>query len=153
MTTKRDVTGYSARVPAAGQRRSATDRGAMLSLVGMVLGLAVTLASVAWMAVVKPSTVWTPDQALEYQRAGEALHAARSPQPNSAAAPRDAPTAHATSAERTMALIAAQERFNRIGAQLERARDQHQRWGRWAAGTGLALTILSGLGYLASRPA
>jgi hypothetical protein len=117
---------------------SANDRRTIASLVVMALGLAVTFAAVAWMAVVKPSTVWTPAEAAEYQRAGEALHAAR----------RGAMTA--TSARGASAnqgggdnvppespeLTAAQQRFNRINADLERARDRHNRWGRWAAGAG-----------------
>lgn len=101
-----------------------------------------TIGGLGWATLATPAHVWSPEQAAEYQAAGAALHAARSEAP-----PTNARAGHRPVEE----LAAAQARFTRISAELDRARSQRDRWGLWTAGTGLALIILGGVGYLAAR--
>lgn len=124
-------------------------RSAVWQLGGMALGVVITSLAVAWMVLARPADVWSLEQANEYQAAGEALHAARSLHSTGevAGSGRSAPDSDSAHDDR---LAAAQQRFDRISASLELARNERRVWGRWIAGAGLALTIVCGLRYLAA---
>lgn len=110
----------------------------------LVIGLLVIAVGIAWPKIVTPAMVWSPEQAEELQRAGDAFHAAREQtRPESAGAGDPQATPRAL----------AEKRYNRLKADLEVAQQVRSHWGQWVVAAGFGLTIASGLGYLASRGA
>jgi hypothetical protein len=131
---------------------AASNRQALVCLAGLLAGLLVTLAGLAWMVLAKPSHVWSPEQAAELKAAGDALHAARSRDPGEAQQGQQAtPQAAGDASQAPPALAAAQARFDRIDAELESARTGRQRTGTWLLRLGLAAMVLFGVGYLSTR--
>jgi hypothetical protein len=116
----------------------ASNRRAWILAAGMLVGLGLMLGGLIWSTTASPSSVWSPEQAAEYQAAGEALHAARS---------RPASSDEAEDSE----LAAAQQRFGRIETELAAAQTGRDRIGRWLIRLGLAAMLLFGIGYLATR--
>jgi predicted negative regulator of RcsB-dependent stress response len=115
---------------------------------GILAGLLATIAGLAWPVWAKPSLVWSPEQAAEFQAAGEALHAARQiDQAEAAANFAGADDAGQSDAQ----LASAQERFDKIEAELAAAQSLREGAGAWLRWLGLAVMLLCGLGYLASR--
>jgi hypothetical protein len=116
----------------------ASNRRARILVAGLVVGLFLVLGGLVWSTLAAPSSVWSREQAAEYQAAGEALHAARSQSP-------------ASDGTAKSALTTAQQRFDRIEAELVAAQTGRQRISRWLVRLGLAAMLLFGVGYLASR--
>lgn len=120
-----------------------TSRWTIAFLVGMTAGVIATLAALSWMTLARPVDVWSPEQAAEFKAANDAVHAALS---------RDGGGRSSGDTEADPRyLAAAKTRLARISSELEYARGARDRWGKWGAASGLALTIACGLGYLASR--
>ncbi len=114
------------------------------------MGVALILGGFAWKATVRPSSVWSKEQAKELTDARNALHdltynhedapsAAKASRPSQSPADRDA--AHA----------AAQARFDRVQAELVQARSVGHERGAWLIRIGLAAVVLFGIGYLSSQ--
>jgi hypothetical protein len=129
--------------------QEAGDLRTRICLGGMLLGVVMGTAGLFWGSWAKPSLVWTPEQAAEYQAAGEALHAARRMDGPSSGG-LDA-NAGAEGDESDRRLAAAQERFDRIEAELGSAQTLRQRTGAWLRWLGLAAIVLFGVGYLSAR--
>lgn len=107
---------------------------------GIIVGLAAILAGAAWSVFVKPTNVWSQEQAREFKAANDELHAVRS---------KYGPATDGATAQKEIA--AAQERFSRINSQLESARYTHDRLGMWIAGGGFALALVCGFGLIITR--
>lgn len=115
-------------------------------LAGLVLGLLVIAVGIAWPKVVTPAMVWSPEQAEELQRAGDAFHAAREQnRPVDGSHPASGAGGAATPRE------LAEKRYNRLKGDLEAAQSIRTHWGQWVVAAGFGLTIACGLGYLATR--
>lgn len=116
-----------------------------LSVGGIVLGVGLIAAGLAWSAFAKPEHFWSPDQAQEFEVARAAMHQLTyETKPNSA--PSGAPPA---SREAEMEL--AKRRFEKIDAELSAARVRREETGVWLTRMGLAALVVFGLGYLASQ--
>jgi hypothetical protein len=126
-----------------------TDRWPTIFLAGILGGLVVAAAAWSWQVVAKPTALWSNEKAAELQQATTAVHEARRTHGRSANAAEGSSTDSLDAG--TAALAAAEERFNELNDELERARSARESWGKWGAIAGLALTILCGLGYLATR--
>lgn len=107
-------------------------------LTGIVVGVVLAIAGWSWTAWSRPTDVWSPEQAADLKASASAVHQARSSQDG------DAEDVQA-------ALDAAQRRVDELNAELVHARNLRNDWGRRVAACGLGLTIVCGLGYLASR--
>lgn len=112
------------------------------------MGLILIVIGVAWPKIVTPAMVWSPEQAEELQRAGDAFHAAREQtrpiegqESTQAGDPQATPRA------------LAEKRYNRLKADLEAAQMVRTHWGQRVVAAGFGLTIVGGLGYLAARGA
>lgn len=120
------------------RRQSSSFWGKAVFLTGVVVGMAIIAASVAWMTLAKPANVWSTEQAQEFNAAQSALHAAISgidSRPNGdAGASGDA-------------IAQAQARFDRIDEQLEGARSAHYSWGWRGVITGALLAAACGVGF------
>jgi hypothetical protein len=127
----------------------ASDLRTRICLGGILFGVIVGAAGLFWSQWAKPSLVWTPEQAAEYQAAGEALHAARRVDPASSGDVHASAGAEGDEPDRRLA--AAQERFDKIEAKLAAAQTLRQRTGAWLRWLGLAAIVLFGVGYLSSR--
>ncbi len=112
-------------------------RRSTLLILGTVAGLAIAASAWAWSLLQTPADVWSPDQAQALQAARDAVHAAR----GEGAEVRDV----------SPELPKAQAMVDRLEADLENARNYRGKWATRIAVGGLALTIFSGLGYLAAR--
>lgn len=110
----------------------------------MTLGTLLLALGLGWSSLAPPKLVWSPQQAAEYQAAGEALHAAR--RSTAATGVRPGEDA-ATSPE----LAAAQARFDKIDSELADAQSRRQRTGAWLVRVALGTMILCGVGYLSLR--
>ena len=100
-----------------------------------------------WATLVRPEDVWTPEKAAEYQAASSALQHAEPAATTSTTGDMGSPAGGAPRGVDP----AARRRFEAISAELEAARYVRDGWGRLIVSAGLALTILSGMGYLAVR--
>jgi hypothetical protein len=129
--------------------QEANDVRPRICLGGILLGLLVTIAGLTWPLWARPSLVWTAEQAAEYQSAGEALHAARRIDPTATGGNSD-PDDGGEAGQSDSQLAVAQERFDKIRAELAAAQSLRQRAGAWLRWLGLAMMLLFGLGYLAS---
>jgi hypothetical protein len=124
-------------MPTTGRRRLP-----ILFAVGLCAGVIAVLAGAMWMTFVTPTSVWSQQQAEEFDAANAALHAVRAKY-----------GAAVESAAAQGEVAAAQHRFNRIESQLESARYAHERWGTWISAGGLAIAAICGLGLLSVRGA
>jgi hypothetical protein len=120
-------------------------RGAIACLMGMLAGALMLAAGLGWSAFASPAMVWSPEQAVEHQEAGEALHAARRAAAASVTGISDSAT------EESPELAAAQARFDEIDTQLAAAQTRRQRTGVWLVRLGLGAMIVCGVGYLSLR--
>jgi hypothetical protein len=112
-------------------------RRSTLLILGTIAGLAIAAAAWGWSLLENPADVWSPDQAKALQTARDAVHAARG----------DGMEVRQPSPE----LQKAQAIVDRLEADLEMARSYRGKWATRVAAGGLALTIVCGLGYLATR--
>jgi hypothetical protein len=112
-------------------------RRSTLLTVGTFAGLAIAALAWAWSLLEKPADAWSPEQAKALQAARDAVHAARGEGTEPPEGSRE--------------LEKAQAMVDRLEADLEEARSFRGRWATRVAAGGLALTIICGLGYLASR--
>jgi len=110
------------------------------------MGLVVTIIGVAWPKIVTPAMVWSPEQAEELQRAGDAFHAAREQ-----TRPIEGQESAASGDPQTTPRALAEKRYNRLKADLEAAQMVRTHWGQRVVAAGFGLTIVGGLGYLATR--
>jgi hypothetical protein len=99
------------------------------------------IAGVGWGTLTDEKSFWTVEQAKEFAAASDALHAHRSGDHS------HAPAEHDEASE------AARERFERIAAELERARYQRDEIGPLMIKVGLAAAIAFGIGYGLSQRA
>jgi hypothetical protein len=108
------------------------------------VGVLAALGGAVWQRAAHPRHVWTVEQSQEYDAANAALHAAT--------VGHDHETNGAEAVDAHQAdLAAAQERFNRINAELQAARYAKDRLGTALIRGGLAAAALGGVGYLATR--
>jgi hypothetical protein len=114
----------------------------------LAMGLILIVIGVAWPMIVTPAMVWSPEQAEELQRAGDAFHAARE-QTRPIEGQESAQTGDPQASPRALA----ENRYNRLKADLEAAQKVRTHWGQRVVAVGFGLTIVSGLGYLAARGA
>ena len=106
-------------------------------ILGTIAGLAIAVSAWGWSLLEQPADAWTPDQAKALQVARDQVHAARG---------------EGTEVrEVSPALQKAQAMVDRLEADLENARSYRSKWATRVAAGGLALTIVCGLGYLATR--
>lgn len=117
----------------------------VLCLAGMALGVSVVGIGVAWSKLVTPAMVWSPQQATELKQAGDAFHAAREESP-----PSDLPGQSSTPRQPSPRELA-EQRYNRLKADLAAAQSVRTDWGRRVVAIGFGLTIACGMGYLAFR--
>lgn len=120
--------------------RTASSLAPLLCFGGIIVGLAAILAGAAWSIFVKPTNVWSQEQAREFEAANDELHSVRA---------KFGPAAGGAIGQEE--ITAAQERFSRINSQLESARSTHDRLGMWIAGGGFALALACGLGLMVTR--
>lgn len=119
----------------------------MICLIGGGAGALVIAAGMLCSTFGAGRLLYTADDAKEYEAASSGLHAA-----TSGHSYEEGHGEHAAPAgDRKAAVAAARQRFERAQATLETARFAQQRLGPWLIGTGLAATIIFGIGYLASR--
>ncbi len=97
-------------------------------------GVVMTGIGIVWSRVTTSETFWTNEQAEEYKAA-------------SAAATHPEYQAEASPEERAAQREAAQQRFDRISRQLDRARFAHDRTGPLLVQFGLAAAVAFGIGY------
>lgn len=113
-----------------------------ICLAVLAVGLIVIVIGVAWPKIVTPAMVWSPEQAEELRRAGDAFHAARE---------QTRPESAGTSDPQATPRALAEKRYNRLQADLEAAQKVRTHWGQRVVAAGFGLTIVGGLGYLATR--
>lgn len=130
--------GGGSRLLSCMQEPAPSPRGTTAFAAGIVLGLVLAIAGWGWTAWSRPTDVWSPEQAAELQAADNAVHQARSPRGKAAG-------------DSQATLKAAERRLAELRAELDHARSVRNDWGRRVAACGLGLTIVCGLGYLASR--
>lgn len=109
-------------------------------------GLLTVAVGIAWPKIVTPAMVWSPEQAEELQRAGDAFHAAREQT-------RPIEGHESAGDSQTTPRALAEMRYNRLKADLEAAQKVRTHWGQRVVAAGFGLTIVGGLGYLAARGA
>lgn len=112
----------------------------------LVIGLLIVAVGVAWPKIVTPAMVWSPEQAEELQRAGDAFHAARE-QTRPIQGQQSAGAGDPQATPRALA----EKRYNRLKADLDAAQQVRTHWGQRVVAAGFGLTIVGGLGYLATR--
>ena len=112
----------------------------------LVVGLLTVAVGIAWPKIVTPAMVWSPEQAEELQRAGDAFHAARE-QTRPIEGQESAGAGDPQATPRALA----EKRYNRLKADLEAAQQVRTHWGQRVVAAGFGLTIVGGLGYLAAR--
>lgn len=110
-------------------------------------GLVTVAVGIAWPRIVTPAMVWSPEQAEELQRAGDAFHAAR--EQTRPIEGQESATGDPGVTPRALAEM----RYNRLKADLEAAQEVRTHWGQRVVAAGFGLTIVGGLGYLATRGA
>lgn len=115
-------------------------------LVGVALGVLAALGGALWGRAALPRHVWTVEQSQEYNAANAALHAA------TVGHDRE-PNGDQAGAEHHANLAAAQQRFDRITAQLQAARYAKDRLGVTLIRGGLAAAAVFGVGYFVTRDA
>jgi hypothetical protein len=113
------------------------NRRSKLLMAGTIAGVAIAAAAWGWSMVAKPTDAWSPEQAKLLQAAQVAVHAARG----------EGTEVREDSTE----LAKARALADRLEADLQEARSYRGRWSTRVAAAGLALTIVCGLGYLATR--
>jgi outer membrane murein-binding lipoprotein Lpp len=109
--------------------------GPIFCLAAAAVGVLLVIAGVGWGALTDEKSFWTEEQAREFAAASDALHAHRSGEHSHAHAEHDE------------ASEGARERFERIAADLDRARYQRDEIGPMLIKVGLAATIAFGIGY------
>lgn len=115
---------------------------------GVFLGAALVLSGLLWKATLRPSSLWSPEQAKEFTDARNALHELSYDHEGASGV---AGMTSQAAADRKAARTAAQARFDRISADLEHARTTGQQRGNWLVRFGVAAVVLFGVGYLSSR--
>ncbi|MCC6491882.1 MAG: hypothetical protein IT424_02555 [Pirellulales bacterium] len=116
----------------------------LTSLAGLALGLLMVVGGAARRLAARPEEFRSAAPAAQYQSARHQLHeltydeiaSGKSTPPN----------------ERQSRVAAARQEFARLEQDLQRARTHYQRSGTQIIEWGLAVVVLSGIGYLASRP-
>jgi hypothetical protein len=119
-------------------RRQSNVIGRSFFLAGIVVGGLLVAGSITWMALAKPSDVWSPQQAEEFNAAQGALHAAIS------GIDRGAGEGPQRSED---AVAVAQSRFDRINEELEHARSARYSWGWRGVIAGTLLAAVCGIGF------
>jgi len=122
-------------MPTTGRRRLP-----ILFAGGLCVGVIAILVGAMWTTFVRPESVWSQQQAEEFEAANAALHAVRAK--------------HGAAVESAAArgeVAAVQERFRRIESQLESAQHAHDRLGTWIAAIGLAIAVGCGIGLMSAR--
>lgn len=123
----------------------------VICLVGCALAAMTIVAGVAWSVFGNARSLYTPEQAKEYEAAQVAVHAATLGHVDGgASSPGEAP-ASSKSEDREAAVAAAQARFRRAQTALESARFAQYALGKWLIGIGLAALVAFGVGYLTAR--
>lgn len=108
-----------------------------LCLAGAIVGVCALAVGLVWKSTTSPATFWSREQAEEFAAASDALHGERGAKPHTHDAEAGDPAAEA-----------ARQRFDRIQAQLERARYARDEVGPLLTKIGLAAAIAFGIGYL-----
>ncbi len=115
-------------------------------MAGIAIGIVLIVIGVAWPKIITPAMVWSPEQADELQRAGDAFHAAREQ-----TRPIEGQELAASSDPQASPRALAEKRYNRLKADLEAAQVVRTHWGQRLVAAGFGLTVVGGLGYLATR--
>jgi hypothetical protein len=105
------------------------------------MGVLLVIAGVGWGTLTDKKSFWTEEQAKEFAAASDAMHAHRSGEHS------HAPAEHGDVSD------VARERYERIAAELERARYQRDEVGPLLIKVGLAAAIAFGIGYGLSQRA
>ena len=118
----------------------------VVCLAGIGVGAALIVAGVLWPRMTSDESLWTVEQAREFQAASDALHAA-------SRNPRDARPGPADEEGELVdaEIAAARERFAQIQAELAKARYAREEVGPLLTRIGLAAAIAFGIGYWISR--
>jgi hypothetical protein len=128
-------------------REDSSRRMLVVCQAAVFIGVAMIVAGFVSKATVRPSAVWSKEQAKELTDARNALHDLTY---NHEAGPATAKTP-SESTDRDAARAAAQARFDRIQADLEQAQTAGHQRGAWLIRIGLAAIVLFGIGYLSAQ--
>ena len=124
-------------MPNPASKRSNANRGC---LAGIVVGLLLVLAGLAWKPLVPDAWLWSHEQAAEFAAASAELHAAEIQGHD-----------HGDASSHPPDMTRQQARFDRIRTQLEAAQGARSGWGQSLVIAGAVVTALAAMGYAATQ--